>query len=443
MAYESESIEWKRSWSDKCYKVLAGFSNVSGGILILGKDDDGTVYGLKSPEKLMEDIPNGVKDKLRFIPALERFSDNGRECIRITVRPQKHPVYYDGQYYVRAGSVTTLLEGHELTLALMKREGISWTDRVADGIDASDLSKDAVDYFVGLARDKGRIPIYAGSDNVPAILKHLDLLEDGKLRIAGALLFHPEPDHIVLGTTIDIGVFSEDGALLRDDVIRGPLIMQPDKAVEMLYEKHIQGTYYIDGMERKTRYDYPKAAIRESIMNAVIHKEYSRFLPVTVRIYPDRLEIFNHGKLPEGWTIDRLIGEHGSEPRNFRMAKVFYDAGRIERWGVGIGTILRSCRDSGMPDPKFEVFSGGLRITFTPAVSGNGKSTVAPSKENGRGASVSAVLSALASSGPMSTSDLIVKTDLSRGRVNHALKFLSERGDIEKQNGKKGVWKLR
>ncbi|MCL2711974.1 MAG: hypothetical protein FWD37_01700 [Methanomassiliicoccaceae archaeon] len=322
---------------------------------------------MKDPEKLMEDIPNGVKDKLRFLPVTERFSDGGKECICVIVRPQKHPVYYDGQYYSRTGSVTTLLEGHELTLALMKREGISWTDRIADNISIGDLSKEAADYFVNLARDRGRIPVYAGSDDMRALLKHLDLLDGDDIKIAGALLFHPQPDHIVPGTTIDIGVFSEDGALLRDDTTAGPLIMQPDKAVEVLYERYIQGTYYIDGMDRRMRYDYPKEAVRECVMNAVIHKEYSRFLPVTIRVYPDRLEIFNHGKLPDGWTIEKLIGEHGSEPRNFRMAKVFYDAGRIEKWGIGIGMIMRSCRNAGMPDPKFEIFSDGLRVTFRPA----------------------------------------------------------------------------
>jgi len=407
--------------------------------MIIGKDDDGTVYGADDPAKLMEDIPNGVKDKLRFLPLVERFMDEDKECIRITIRPQKHPVYYDGRYYTRTGSVTTLLEGHELTLELMKREGISWTDRIAENISISDLSKDAVDYFVDLAKDKGRIPVYAGSDDIPALLKHLDLLDDGKLRIAGALLFHPQPDRIVLGTTIDIGVFSEDGALLRDDIIGGPLIMQPDKAVDTLYEKHIQGTYFIDGMDRKTRYDYPKVAIRECIMNSAIHKEYSRFLPVTIRIYPDRLEIFNHGKLPEGWTIEKLIGEHGSEPRNLRLAKVFYDAGRIEKWGVGIGMILKSCKDAGMPEPKFEIFSGGLRVTFRPAV--NASSVPVTVNISGLKSSEAEIYKIISEGKFTTAEDAARITGLSVSTVKRTTSKLKSKGLIRRTgNNKKGNW---
>ena len=102
----------ERSWSEKCYKTLAAFGNGLGGTMIIGKDDDGTIFGVTDPEKLMEDIPNGVKDKLKFLPALERVSEDGKECIRIIVESQKHPVYYDGRYYVRSGSITTILEGH-------------------------------------------------------------------------------------------------------------------------------------------------------------------------------------------------------------------------------------------------------------------------------------------------------------------------------------------
>ena len=109
--------------------------------------------------------------------------------------------------------------------------------------------------------------------------------------------------------------------------------------------------------------EYPEQALREAILNSIIHKDYSR-TNIFLSIYDDRLTIWNPGELPDTLTVAKLKERHGSEPRNRLIANVFFMAGYIESWGRGIEIMLEGCKEYNIPEPVIVEEQGGLSVTF-------------------------------------------------------------------------------
>ena len=108
----------------------------------------------------------------------------------------------------------------------------------------------------------------------------------------------------------------------------------------------------------------PREALREALLNCVVHKAYESLNPIQIAVFDDKLEIWNCGVLPEDWTIDNLLGNHRSRPYNPDIANAFFRAGEIEAWGRGIERIIEACKSAGTPEPQFKYDGGGLWTTF-------------------------------------------------------------------------------
>lgn len=118
-----------------------------------------------------------------------------------------------------------------------------------------------------------------------------------------------------------------------------------------------------EGTQRVERFPVPEAALREAITNAIAHKDYASGVPIQIRVQADRLECWNPGHLPEGWTIERLLAAHPSHPANPDIANTLFRAGAIESWGRGLDLIRHACRAQGSPEPIF-TWDAGLRVAF-------------------------------------------------------------------------------
>ena len=136
-----------------------------------------------------------------------------------------------------------------------------------------------------------------------------------------------------------------------------------DKTLEILDAKYILSPISYDRLQRKETPEYPYQAIREILFNAIIHRAYQT-TPITVKVYPDRLRIWNIGTLPDGVTLEDLRKDHGSYPRNRLMADAFYLGGHIESWGRGTIKIIEECRKYGLPEPLIEETGGGVAVTL-------------------------------------------------------------------------------
>lgn len=173
-----------------------------------------------------------------------------------------------------------------------------------------------------------------------------------------------------------MGRFKDDITIVDDKILKGNLFAQLESAVQ-LFRTYLQVRYEFEGksredeplsaMQRKEIWDYPIEALREAVINALIHRDYFQTgSEIQIRVYDDRILITNPGTLPNGITVDDLKREgHRSMPRNTLLAQVFYYGELLEKWGTGTSRMIALCRKHGIPDPEFSAHPDWFSVTFT------------------------------------------------------------------------------
>ncbi|MBD3328329.1 transcriptional regulator [Candidatus Peregrinibacteria bacterium] len=359
---ESHNIEYKRRWNDDCLKAIASMANASGGTLYLGLDDQGNPFELKNTKKLLEDIPNIIRNKLNILPSVELDVIAGHKIIRITVPQSSIPVSCNGKYYFRSGSTVQELRGKELSDFLLKKSGTPWDNSIEEQCDIKGLDPSTINEFKRLAAD--RLPGIVNETDHSTILDKLNLIQDNKLKRAVVLLFGSDPQRFYSHGVVKIGKFLTDTDIQTTDIVKGNLFRQLDDSLGILRTKYLQSNISYEGIHRRDILEYPDEALREAIINALIHRDYHGFSQIQIRVYPDKMIIMNEGSLPPEITIEDLKKNHLSKPRNKLLADIFYFAGFIEAWGRGTLKIIEKCRDQGLPEPEFNNEHGVMSITF-------------------------------------------------------------------------------
>lgn len=362
---ESQNIEWKESWRDDYLKWICGFANAAGGKIYIGMNDSGQVVGVADAKKLLEDIPNKVRDVLGIIVDVNLLEKDGLEYIEIDVPPYSNPINYKGQYHYRSGSTKQELKGAALNRFILQRTGRHWDEFPIERAKVEELSASALNRFRKEAARSGRVDEGVLNDNTEHLLHDLRLIdEDGHLNRAALLLFHPDPERFVFGAYIKIGFFRDDkGNLEFQDEVHGALMEQVDKAMDLIKTKYLIYRISYEGISRRETPQFPVEAIRESLMNAVAHKDYASAVPIQISVLPDHITFWNAGQLPESWTTEKLFESHPSSPYNPLIANVFFRSGDIESWGRGYKRILEAVSAYKLLPPKLEMISG-LMITY-------------------------------------------------------------------------------
>lgn len=362
---ENQNIEWKESWKDEYLKWICGFANASGGKIIIGKNDLGKVVGLKGSKKLLEEIPNKTRDILGIIVDVNLHQTKEGDFIEIIVEDYPYPVNYKGQYHYRSGSTKQELKGAALDRFLLQKKGIRWDGVPVPKVTIDDLKNETFEIFRKKAIKAQRIDDDVLNDDNENLLENLKLLEDKYLKRAAILLFHPNPDKFVTGAYIKIGYFESDDELKYQDEIQGNIFEQLEKTTDLLFTKYIKSSISYEGLNRVEKYEYPKDAVREALLNAVSHKDYSGGVPIQISVYPDKLIFWNEGQLPDDWTIEKLLEKHPSKPFNPDIANALFRSGYIESWGRGIRKMINECILFGIPKPKLFYDMSGFWVEFS------------------------------------------------------------------------------
>jgi len=361
---ESQHMEWKESWRDEYLKWICGFANADGGVLIIGRNDAGEVVGISDAYQLLETLPNKVRDLLGILVDVNLHEDSGKQFLEIVVEPYPYPISYKGQYHYRSGSTKQELKGAALDRFLLKKQGRHWDGVPIPGFAVADCSQVALQFFKTRAAKSGRVDEDVLQDSDVALLESLQLNETEYLKRAATLLFSDSPEKFVSGAYIKLGFFVTDDDLRYQDEIHGNLFSQVEQAMETLKLKYLKAYISYEGLQRLETYLFPMQGLREALLNAVIHKDYSSGIPIQISVYEHQIVIWNSGQLPEKWTLDRLLGKHPSTPYNPLLANAFFRSGFIESWGRGIEKIHRECREHDIPKPLFDYGMSGLMLTF-------------------------------------------------------------------------------
>lgn len=286
------------------------------------------------------------------------------DYLELDIEPYPYPISYKGQYHYRSGSTKQELKGAALDKFLLQKQGKRWDGVPVPHVSEKDLAQPAFDYFCKKAIKSKRLDSEILQYSTDELLSKLQLLEGEYLKRAAILLFHPDPEQYVTGAYVKIGYFRTDADLLFQDEIHGHLFDQVMKTMDLLLTKYLKATIRYERINRVEEYPIPESALREAVLNAIAHKDYSGNTPIQIRVYADKIVIWNQGQLPDNWTVAQLLQAHPSVPYNPTIANVFFRAGLIEAWGSGILKMISDCEKDGVPTPIFKYDFSGFIIEF-------------------------------------------------------------------------------
>jgi len=376
---------------------ICGLANGQGGYLVIGVED-GTwrVEGVKNPAQaidLLLKAARSCKPILKFEPATPEVVElEGKALIVATISPYRGQLFQAGGiFWIRRGTYTIPLDLHEIGEYLGSAGALDWETRPADLASLDDLDLELVQSF--LSQRVGRRTRESRIIDIESFLlkSRCVALVEGALRPthAGLLLFGKEPQEFLPQTEVVCVLYPDTLGLERyqdRQNLKGALAHQIDQA-EQFFLRNTRQAAIIEGFHRKDRFEYPMEALREAVVNAVVHRDYSlKSEKVRVFYYPDHIEIHSPGLLMPGITLEDLQqGRERSKPRNPLLANLLseFPGGYMEYLGTGISFMINSMRQQGSPAPEFKLQNEFI-VTFRKAIAATPKETEAHTipKEN-------------------------------------------------------------
>jgi ATP-dependent DNA helicase RecG len=229
-----------------------------------------------------------------------------------------------------------------------------------------EIDSETVYRFIRSANNNGRLTVLNKDSSLEEIFSRLSLMENSRINNAGILLFGKNPQRYFDTARVRILHLKDNITIIGDKWASGNLFNQYQETEEAI-KSYINVRYEIKGMDRTDIWDYPLEAIRETIANALLHRDYFRTVTTQIKVFDDKIWFFNPGGLGEDWTMKRLLGLHSSDPRNPIMFNIFYLAGLVESVGSGMGRIIGSLTAQKLPEPEFEVNHNEFIMIFEKA----------------------------------------------------------------------------
>lgn len=374
MSPESERIEYKQSlnrWREVVESVAA-FATATGGVIHVGVSPEGDRVGVPVGRTTLEDLANQIKvntDPPQY-PALEvkGHDDSGVIILKVDESPTK-PVWAFGRPFKRVGRTNQRLSREEMQRLVEVTTGRTWDVLPCAGFQLEDIDHQAVESFLRKAgQDVG--------STTEGVLKNLRLLTPDFLCNGAAVLFARAPRQFLTEAQVKCGRFRDTTSVdfLDQQTYTDNAFRQLEQAMAFVARNTQQAIRITGKPEREIIPEYPEEAVREAVLNAICHRDYATVGTVQVRIYSDRLEVWNPGRLPPDLTIEALYREHHSHPRNPLIADAFYRARLIEHWGTGTLRMIRECDARGMAPPEFVCERGVFIARFrSPVATGEVK----------------------------------------------------------------------
>jgi ATP-dependent DNA helicase RecG len=366
---EGKTLEFKRDLSSptNIIRTVTAFANTAGGTLVIGVEDvTHYIIGVEAPHHQEEKLANLISDTIvpHLIPEIDIIPWRDTYLLVVRVFPgSNRPHYYKKQgpeagVYIRVGSTNRRAD----------REMIQELQRIIrnetfDEQPLSHLNSEVIDF--GAASEQFRHVRQLTEKDLES-LEILVRYQGQKVpTVAGFLLFGKDRKKHFPDAWIQAGRFQgyDKTHIVDNAAYHGYLIEAIEQALGFV-EKHAMQGLKIEGLRHQKSWNIPVKAIREAIINAVVHADYSQHgTPIRIAIFDDRIEIDNPGLLRFGMTISD-IKQGISKLRNRIIGHIFHTVGLIERWGSGIQRIISTCEEGGFPDPKFEELATHFRVTI-------------------------------------------------------------------------------
>ena len=376
---ESETVEFKKSTSllSRAGETLCAFLNAQGGTVLVGVTNEGRILGQEVSDKTQQEIAAMLS---RFEPPppthMELVAVPGADAKVVVLEAaptgEVLPFTFDGRPHRRMGTSTSVMPQEQYQQLLLERmhSRHRWENLPTADIDVNALDTDAILQTVRAGQSVGRLPESAGHSPID-VLDRLGLRSHGQILNAAVVLFGAEflPHYPQCQLRMARFKGIDKTEFMDNRQIYGNGFVLLDEAMLFL-QRHLPVAGRIEPglLERRDEPLFPLEALREALVNAFCHRDYSQAGgAVSLAIYDDRLEIWSAGTLPFGLRVDDLKRDHQSRPRNPLIADAFYRRGLVERWGRGTQKIVELCVKAGHPEPEFVEQAGAVGVRFIPS----------------------------------------------------------------------------
>ena len=373
---EGPVLEFKRSTGElkEGMQTLCAFLNGSGGMVLFGVRPEGTIEGQEVSDQTLRDVAQAAD---RFEPpthvSIHRIRIKaGRDVLAVVVDGGKdlRPFAYEGRAYERISSTTRRMPqaGYERLLVERGHARRRWENLPAEGLSLKDLDRKEILRTRELAIQQNRISPDTGRD-IGEILDRLGLRVNGDLTQAAHMLYGKRflPDYPQC--LLKMGRFR--GAEITGEIVDNRqehmnAFAMVREGMDFLRKTMPLGARFPAGeIFREDRFPVPLEALREILLNAVMHRDYSHSSGyVAIAVFDDRIEISSYGRLPTGITVKNLSGKHRSNPVNPLIAGAFHRTGAVEIWGRGTNRVIAACKAHGAAPPVFQEQQGFVVVTF-------------------------------------------------------------------------------
>lgn len=351
---ENQEIEFKREYTEEIKKTVIAFLNTNDGTIYVGIDNGGSIVGVDNPDDVMKKLSSSIKNGIR--PDCSQFfnikavQDNGKYIVQINVIKGSHRPYYLGEkgikpsgVFIRIGSTTVQAQEEKIRELIKRDDGDSFELKVAHRQDLT--FKYAEDVF-----SEKKIDF---SDNKK---RTLGLINANGFYTNLALLLSDQCAH-----TIKCAIFEGTTKEVFKDrkEFSGSLFKQLDDVLDYL-NVYNRTSSKIGGKTRTDAREYSETVLREAVLNAIIHRDYSYNGSILINLYDDRIEIMSLGGLVDGLSKSVILAGV-SETRNKNLADVFYRLQYVEAYGTGIPRIMGNYKDA-TKKPDITIFDGAFEI---------------------------------------------------------------------------------
>jgi ATP-dependent DNA helicase RecG len=357
-------------------ETICGFLNGHGGVVVFGVSSEKEIIGQTVSDGTLQDVAQCLR---RFEPPapvrIQRITlpESGRELLllRADASHESRPFTFDGRPYERIGSTTSVMPQEKYQRLLLDRAHSSqrWENLPA-ALPLDDLDQEEILRTVRLGVAAGRMSPSTPA-NVADVLDRFGLRVQGLVLNAAVVAFGRRmlPDYPECQLRMARFRGADKTEFLDQRQTNGHALQLLEEAIQFL-TRHLPVAGRIEPgvFERVDAPLFPPVALREALVNAFCHRDYSiAGSSVSLAIYDDRLEIWSDGTLPFGLSIGDLKRDHLSRPRNPLIAEVFYRRGLVERWGRGTQKIVELCVQAGHPEPEFVEQAGAVGVRFLPS----------------------------------------------------------------------------
>lgn len=371
---ESEIVEFKKSTSllREAIETICAFANTRGGTLFFGVSDDGNVLGQQVTDDTLRNIANSValNTEPKLYPTVRKTEIEGKFCVLVTIEesPLKPHLAY-GRPYIRVGTTTQRTDRNYYEMLLMQRyNGYGFDFLIQKSASLADIDADAVFEFLESANSNRNLNVSLVSP-INEVLQKLDLMKGEGITNAAILLFGKEPAKFFdFHFEIKAGVFDADiqyDHIQNEQQFSGNLFYNYKQALLLLLNSITKEATKTQG-HTVENYEIPLEALKEALVNMVVHRDYRQGIKSTIEIRPSFILFYNPGQLfSPSITIEGLNRTHPSKPGNKLLAKVFYLAGLFENWGGGTLKILDECDKAGLEKPQFDCENGMFKLVIS------------------------------------------------------------------------------